>query len=126
MTESVMDFSPPLNCDCPPPGRDRFGDPLCVPADTHKCGRRHRIKEVQADKVESRNSVYDPKFMSRLTVFSKNRQIDPRKAVMVSRTPDYVRHVENAAIFQQRQPISNTRHSRTTHDSGVVQVVGFN
>src|SRR5262245_26138796 len=93
-TEFPKDFFPLLDRTLPGPSCDDFGDPLCVSPDTHECGGGHRIKEMQTYKVEPWNFPYDPKLMIDLTLFSNDRQIDPWKAVMVSRAPDHVLHVE--------------------------------
>jgi len=60
--------------------------------------------------------------MNRLSVFSKDRQIDPGKVVMVSRTPDHVLHMKDATVFQERQAIRHSGYSSNTRDSGVVEI----
>src|SRR5262245_41454682 len=124
-TEFPEDSFPPLDRTLPGPSCDDFSDPFCVAPDTHERGGGHRIEEVQTYKVEPWNFLDDPKLVIELTLFSNDRQIDPWKAVMVSRAPDHVLHVEYPAIFDQRETFNNSDCSRNAHDSSIVQVVGL-
>jgi hypothetical protein len=83
------------------------------------------VEEVQADEVESRRARDHAARVQRLAL-AEDRQIDPGgKAWRISRTPDDVRYVENAAALQEWTPISYADHPGKALDSSSGEIFGL-
>ncbi len=87
--------------------------------------RRQRVEKVEANEEEPGFLGHDAVFVQRQAVSAKHRKVYPRKAGMKSRAPHDVRDIERPAVFEQRQSVACSHHSRDTLDAGVGQVPGL-
>ena len=82
---------------------------------------------MKADEVEAGFAGNDAPFMDRFAVSAIHgfREIDPRQAGMVSRTPDHVPDVHHAAVRQQRLAVTDARDASRPRDARGDEVARF-
>src|SRR5215831_2436584 len=68
-------------------------------------GRRHGVKEMQADEIESRLVGHDPRLVARLAARFEDRKLDEIETPLETCAPDDVGDVEHAAIGQDGQSL---------------------
>src|SRR5215207_2765934 len=83
----------------------------------------HRVEEMQADEVESRLASYHAAIMARLPVGVEHGQVDPRKASVVSRAPDYVRDVHRPRAVDDGAAGRDSRRATGATNSRLRQIV---
>jgi hypothetical protein len=49
-------------------------------------------------------------------------QIDPREARVKPGAPDYVRHIQDTTVGEERLPVADTCHTRRPLDAGSVEI----
>src|SRR5690606_33843270 len=95
---------------------------LCITLDAVNHRRRQAGQEVQADEVQSRHAGHDTTVVLWLMV-AVDGQFNPRKAGLEACTPDNVRYVEDATVFQQRQAVADADGPRNPRDAGSGEVL---
>jgi hypothetical protein len=81
---------------------DVLRDVAGVPADPREHVGRGRELEHEAGEVEPRRRRGDAALVHGLTRLVQDRQVEPREVVHEAGAPDDVRHVELAAVVEQR------------------------
>src|SRR5206468_1431122 len=104
---------------------DVSGDVPGVPPHAAHVLRGERVKEVQADEVETRLGR-DPALVRRLAVLAEDRHVDPAEVLPEARAPDDVRDVHDTSVLEDGQAVTDADSLRNALDARSEEIVRLN
>ena len=76
------------------------------------------MEKLETDEIQPGLARDHTGIVLRVTVGVEHRQVDPREARKEARAPNHVRHVERAAVLEDRQSILDPDDARPPLDAG--------